>query len=190
MSSAAGIPRCTAQVERPDDRVCPTAWRARGQASMRHGFPEFGHESDAILFVSGDFGYLMDPAVGPELRLRTLDSAHEHLSAGGRVVLELISRDPRTSDRGADVFYFSRAPIVRDKDGTELFHGPETWQYIKTFSKQEFASLIEASRFDLSAATFRYVVRDSSDALRIGHVVDDAAITTEESYRLLVSLMR
>lgn len=157
---------------------------------MRDGFPHFGRELDGILYLSGDFGYLMDPQEGPALRSRILDSAHEHLRIGGRVVLELISRDPRTTPNGADVFHFSRVPSVRDEDGTDLFHGPETWQYIKTFSRSEVVALIERSQFDLAAASLRYIVRDSPDSGRIGHFVDEQAISAEESYRLLVSLER
>jgi SAM-dependent methyltransferase len=180
-----GIELSDQMIERARQRGVHTIKR-----DMRDGFPDLGRELDGIVFLSGDLGYLMDPQAGPDLRSRILDSAHEHLGVGGRVVLELVSRDPRTSAHGADVFHFSRVPIVRDEDGTDLFHGPETWQYIKTFSKPEVVALIEGSRFDLAASSLRYIVRDSSDVGRIGHFADENAITTDESYRLLVSLVK
>jgi SAM-dependent methyltransferase len=157
---------------------------------MREGLPDLPRELDGIVFLSGDLGYLMDPRSGPDLRARILDSAHDRLRVGGRVVLELISRDPRTAPRGADVFHFSRRPSVRDDAGTDLFHGPETWQYIKTFSRPEAVSLIEHSRFDLAAASLHYVVRDSPDPSRIGLYALDDDIVTDESYRLLVALVK
>lgn len=157
---------------------------------MREGLPDLGRDLDGIVFLSGDLGYLMDPRDGPGLRRRILDSAHERLRVGGRVVLELVSRDPRTDPRGADVFHFSRRPTVRDEDGTDLLHGPETWQYVKTFSRPEVVSLIADSRFDLAAASLRYVVRDSPDLARIGLYAADDEIVTDESYRLVVALVK
>lgn len=168
--------------------------RARGvrvtRADMRKGIPAIGTALDGVLFLSGDLGYLMDPAEGDRLRLDVLDSAHESLRPGGVVVLELVSRDPRPAPGGADVFYFSRTPTVRDSDGAVTLQGPETWQFIKTFTKAETVALIGRSRFDAAAATLRYVVRDSADVARIGRYVDDAELCPEESYRLLVSLVR
>jgi SAM-dependent methyltransferase len=180
-----GIELSDKMIERARQRGVHTV-----KQDMHDGFPDLGRELDGIVFLSGDLGYLMDPLTGPDLRSRILDSTYEHLGDGGRVVLELISRDPRTSARGADVFYFSRAPSVLDKDGTDLFHGPETWQYIKTFSKPEVVALIESSRFELATSSMRYIVRDSPDIDRIGQFVDDDTITPDESYRLLVSLVK
>ena len=157
---------------------------------MREGLAKLGREVDGIVFLSGDLGYLMDPRSGPELRRGILDSAHDLLPVGGRVVLELICRDPRTHPRGADIFHFSRRPTVRDEDGRDLFHGPETWQYIKTFSRPEVVALIKDSRFDLGAASLRYVVRDSPDLGRLGMFTDDDDIVADESYRLLVALAK
>lgn len=169
--------------------------RARGvqvlQQDMRLGVPDVGRELDGVLFLSGDLGFLMDPAEGPDLRRRALDSAYERLSAGGRVVLEFVSRDPREAAGGADVFYFSRIPLVSGQDGSgEAIRGPETWQYIKTFSRPEVAGLIEASRFDLAAASISYVVRASPDLDRVGRDVADDEITADESYRILAALVK
>jgi SAM-dependent methyltransferase len=168
--------------------------RARGlqvvKHDMRRGVPDLGRELDGIVFLSADLGYLMDPVAGSDLRSEVLDSVYEHLGPGGVVVLELASRDPRVSPDGADVFHFSRAPVVRDQIAGEEFRGPETWQYVKTFSRAEVVALIERSRFDLATSTLRYVVRDSPDVHRIGHVVEDGAISADESYRLLVSLVK
>jgi len=180
-----GIELSDQMIERARQRGVHTVKR-----DMRDGFPDLGRQLDGIVFLSGDLGYLMDPQAGSDLRSKILDAAYEHLGVGGRVVLELITRDPRTSAHGADVFHFSRIPRVRDENGTELFHGPETWQYIKTFSKPEVVALIEGSRFDLRAASLRYIVRDSPDLGRIGHFADENVITSDQSYRLLVSLVK
>jgi hypothetical protein len=72
----------------------------------------------------------------------------------------------------------------------DVISGPETWQYIKTFTRAELVALVESSRFDLAASTMRYIVRDSPDVERIGRYVDDDEIVSEESYRLLVSLVK
>lgn len=176
------------------DRMIDKA-RGRGvhvvKHDMRHGIPDLGRPLDGVLFLSGDLGYVMDPAGGADLRSRVLDSAHEQLGAGGVVVLELVSRDPRVGPNGADVFHFSRHPSVRDADdAVDLLHGPATWQYIKTFSKAETLALVGSSRFELTASSLRYIVRDSPDVRRIGQFVDDDAIVPEESYRILVSLVK
>jgi hypothetical protein len=92
---------------------------------------------------------------------------------------------------GADVFYFSRIPRARDAESEDgVIHGPETWQYVKTFTKPEIMSLIESSRFELPRASISYVVRDSDDLDRIGSYVDETGITADESYRLPVSLVK
>lgn len=170
--------------------------RARGHGvqvlkhDMREGVPDLGRELDAVLFLSGDLGFLMDPVVGPDLRLQAIDSAHERLSDGGQVVLELVTRDPRVAEHGADVFHFSRLPRVEEAASENAIRGPETWQYIKTFSRAELVGLVESSRFDLGASSMRYIVRDSPDVDRIGRYVDDDDIVSDESYRLLVSLVK
>jgi SAM-dependent methyltransferase len=168
--------------------------RARGlhviKHDMRKGVPDLGRELDGILFLSADLGYLMDPVAGSDLRSEVLDSVYEHLSPGGVVVLELASREPRVSPDGADVFHFSRAPVVRDQDGAEEFRGPETWQYVKTFTRAEVVALIERSAFAATTSSLRYVVRDSPDVHRIGQFIEDRAISPEESYRILVSLVK
>lgn len=159
---------------------------------MREGIPEFGMQLDCILFLSGDFGYLMDPVAGDELRLRVLDSAYDRLSVGGDVILEFVSRDPRPTDDGADVFFFSRIPWVHDPDrptGPRI-EGPETWQYVKTFTIDEVVRLIEASRFELDRSSIRYIVRDSPDEGRIGEFVEDSHIRADEVYRILASVTR
>jgi SAM-dependent methyltransferase len=172
----------------------PMAERARARGvsvvvhDMRRGIPDVGCALDAVLFLSGDLGYLMDPVAGAALRSRVLDSAHERLAPGGVVVLELVSRDPRLAPGGADVFHFSRTPVVHGDDGRELFRGPETWQHVKSFSRAEVVALLESSRFDATAATLRYVVRDSADVQRIGLLVEDGEIRPDESYRLLAVL--
>jgi SAM-dependent methyltransferase len=176
------------------DRMIELA-RKRGvqvvKQDMRDGIPDVGQELDGVLFLSGDLGYLMDPRTGSELRLRVLDSTYERLGAGGKVVLELISRDPRVAEDGADVFHFSRIPRVSDAEHAgDVIRGPETWQYIKTFTKPELVALIESSRFELARSSISYIVRDSNDADRIGSYVDDTEITADESYRLMVSLVK
>ncbi|MFL6099447.1 MAG: class I SAM-dependent methyltransferase [Actinomycetales bacterium] len=175
------------------DRMIERA-RARGvqvlKHDMREGIPDLGRDLDAVLFLSGDLGFLMDAETGPELRLQALDSAHQRLSDGGKVVLELVTRDPRVAEHGADVFHFSRRPRVDGAGGPDVVSGPETWQFIKTFTRAELVSLVESSRFDLAAATMRYIVRDSPDVDRIGQYVRDDEIVSEESYRLLVSLVK
>jgi hypothetical protein len=157
---------------------------------MRDGIPDVGPELDGILFLSGDFGYLMDPADGPDLRLRVLNSVYERLSARGQLIMELLTLDPRALDDGADVYFFSRVPWVTDSDQPTptRVRGPETWQYVKTFTLTEARSLIKASRFDLDKSSMQYIVRDSPDKDRIGEYVEDSAITTDEAYRILVSL--
>jgi SAM-dependent methyltransferase len=169
--------------------------RARGihvyQQDMRLGVPDVERELDGVLFLSGDLGFVMDSLVGPTLRRQALDSAYERLRAGGCVILELVSRDPRAAEGGADVFYFSRVPRVdSDEDEGRAITGPQTWQYIKTFSRAEAVALIEASRFSLADASISYVVRNSADAERVGLHVADNEITADESYRLLISLKK
>ena len=157
---------------------------------MRGGIPHFGPELDSILFLSGDFGYLMDPRDGHDLRLRVLDSAFERLSPRGQLFMELLTLDPRAVGDGADVYFFSRVPWVTDPDQptpTRL-RGPETWQYVKTFTLPEVRSLIEASRFDAGRSSMQYVVRGSPNEERIGEFVDEEAITEDEAYRILVWL--
>jgi SAM-dependent methyltransferase len=176
------------------DRMIERA-RRRGiqvlKQDMREGIPDLGQELDGVLFLSGDLGFLMDPLLGPDLRLRALDSAHERLSVGGQVVLELVSRDPRVAEDGADVFHFSRIPRVSDAEGAgDLIRGPETWQYIKTFTRSEVVDLIDSSRFELSRSSIDYIVRGSDDLDRIGRYIHDSEITAQESYRLLVSLVK
>lgn len=162
------------------------------KADMRDGIGDFGPDLDCILFLSGDFGYLMDPAEGPDVRLRVLDSAHERLSGRGELILELLTRDPHVPDDGADVFHFSRVPWVSDPDqpSASRLRGPETWQYAKTFTMGEIRSLVEESCFDLERASMRYIVRGSPVEDRIGDFAEDADIRTDEAYRILVSLPR
>lgn len=157
---------------------------------MREGIPNLRNPLDAVLFLSGDLGYLMDPDDGAELRRRVLDSAYERLRPGGVVVLELITRDPRRAPDGADVFYFSRAPHVHGGTSEVAANGPETWQYIKTFTRSEFRALVVASRFELDGASMRYIVRASDDVGRVGCFVGDDELVEVESYRLLAALMK
>lgn len=169
--------------------------RARGirvlRQDMREGIPDLGQELDGVLFLSGDFGYVMDAEAGSALRLRVLGSVFERLRFGGKAIFELVSRDPRPAPGGADVFHFSRTPTVPDPRSADgVLRGPETWQFVKTFSKPEVVALIESSRFDPAAASLRYVVRDSDDVHRIGSYVDEGELTLDESYRLLVSLVK
>lgn len=159
---------------------------------MRSGIPDLGPDLDFILFLSGDFGYLMDPADGRDLRLRVLNSAYNRLSSRGQVILEFLTRDPCPAEDGADVFYFSRIPWLPDpkRPSTSRLRGPETWQYVKTFTMLEVESLIEASQFDLERSSIRYIVRGSEDEDRIGNFVENTEITTDEAYRILVALTK
>ena len=159
---------------------------------MRRGIPDFGPELDSILFLSGDFGYLMDPAGGHDLRLRVLNSAYDRLSVRGQLFMELLTLDPRPLDDDADVYFFSRVPWVTDPDQPtpSRVHGPETWQYVKTFTLPEAQALIEASHFDVDKSSVRYIVRGSQDQHRIGQFVEGSAVTEEEAYRILVSLRK
>lgn len=158
---------------------------------MREGLPDLGEEMGGVLFLSGDLGYLMDARDGPVLRARMLASAHARLRAGGCLVLELITRDPRPAPGGADVFHFSRQPVVRDEDdGRDVALGPVTWQFIKTFTREEAVALLASSPFDPASTAVHYVVRDSPDLGRIGRKVEDGDIVPEESYRLLLSAVK
>jgi hypothetical protein len=162
------------------------------RADMRNGIPDFGTDLDFILFLSGGFGYLMDPTDGRDLRLRLLNAAYDRLSSRGEMILEFLTRDPHPAEDGADIFYFSRVPWLLDpnRPSTSRLRGPETWQYVKTFTMLEIESLIEASRFDLARSSMRYIVRGSENEGRIGEFVEDFEITTDEAYRILVSVTK
>jgi hypothetical protein len=106
--------------------------------------------------------------------------------------MELLTLDPTPLDDGADVYFFSRVPWVIDREQPTptRVHGPETWQYVKTFTLAETRSLIEASHFDVDRSSVQYIVRGSPDPSRIGDFVDESAISEEEAYRILVSLRK
>lgn len=159
------------------------------QQDMRLGVPDFGTELDGVLMLSGDLGFVMDPVDGPALRARLLASAHERLRPGGVVVLELVTRDPRPVPDGADVFHFSRAPRASTGSSSPV-EGPRTWQFIKTFTRAEVGALVAASDFQPRRARMVPVVRASDDRARIGTLVETDELRADESYRLLVALVK
>ena len=127
------------------------------QQDMMNCLPFNNGSMDAVLYLSGDFGYVMSPGAegreGEGLRLQTLNYAHDVLTPGGVLVLEMMTHDNSNQEKKGHVSVYTRTRIV---DG--VAEQPMQF-YLKNFRFGEVQRLVSASRFDVAQAEVHYMLR-------------------------------
>ena len=133
------------------------ASRQKGITVKIHDFKKglpFGNNSlDMVLFLSNDFGYIMDmdPQHANELRQNALQEAYRILRPGGFLYMELMTNDSEQTRDGL-VCKYDRVLRV---DGKERFKGSF---YLKDFTYHEMERLLKHSRFIDSQAVVKYLL--------------------------------
>ncbi|MBI3051200.1 class I SAM-dependent methyltransferase [Candidatus Woesearchaeota archaeon] len=134
--------------------------RIRGvQHDMTQPLPFKPGSLDAIVWLTGDFGYLMDPVNGRQIRQNTVEQAYHALEPGGMFFAEMQMQDTQNQDRPGR---------VRRDTGQMQHYGAVVGEYVfytKMFRFGELRDLMDKSSFGAERSTLFYMMRNTVDDL-------------------------
>ncbi len=107
---------------------------------------------DAVLWLAGDFGYLMGPVNGKQIRQDDLQQVYESLAPGGMLFAEMKMQDTLQQQKPGRVRRDRRRLL---SDGEPV--GDYDF-YTKMFRFRELQELMEASPFGAANSTLFYVL--------------------------------
>lgn len=123
-----------------------------------------------IIYISGDFGYIMDITNGHNIRLNALNSAYDTLKPKGVLFLELLTQVGKEHQQEGQVLVYDR---FNKNDNQQDLIGHF---YLNQFGFYEMKQLVEASKFDIQNAGVEYWIRKeangSEDLSRIGKIAN------------------
>ena len=111
---------------------------------MKQDMPYDDWTFGMILYLSGDFGYIMDSKKGFELRVRALNSAYDKLQHNGILFLDLFSQDTKKQKNDGRIDVYDRIPVIDGEKRQDL----RGRFYLKNFRFKELERLFKASKFD------------------------------------------
>jgi SAM-dependent methyltransferase len=141
------------------------------RSDFKKGIPFSDSSMDLALFLSNDFGYVMDcdPGKGVSLRVNALNETYRVLREGGFLCMELMSQDDGVPDKDGLVCRYERVLKV---DGNEKFRGTF---YLKDFNFHELSRLFGRSAFSGDNLQVQYILSGDfekpGDTSRVGQQV-------------------
>lgn len=143
------------------------------KSDMREPLPFKPASLDMILYISGDFGFIMDKDVSKanRLRLNAIDSAYSILKEEGILHMEVICGDHLGYDKDGKVVHYLRRTLSDGKEVSELSDP----FYAKSFTFSEMEGLLRKSKFNIENTHVKYMLRKlnwtSEDSSKSGEIV-------------------